>query len=79
MKAKAVFNTKSLENKDVVDNSIIKIRCTKAGAVGNVPKGTITQMPITIAGINAVINDDAAKVAKMRKQTMICVSATMKS
>ena len=51
----------SLENKDVVDNSIIKIRCTKAGAVGNVPKGTITQMPITIAGINAVINDDAAK------------------
>lgn len=51
----------SLENKDVVNNSIIKIRCTKAGAVGNVPKGSITQMPITIAGINAVINDDAAK------------------
>ena len=51
----------SLENKDVVNNSIIKIRCTKTGAVGNVPKGTITQMPITIAGINAVINDDAAK------------------
>lgn len=51
----------SLENKDVTNNSIIKIKCTKAGAVGNVPKGTITQMPITIAGINAVINDDAAK------------------
>lgn len=51
----------SLENKDVVNNSIIKIRCTKAGAVGNVPKGSITQMPITLAGINAVINDDAAK------------------
>ena len=44
-----------------MNNSIIKIRCTKTGAVGNVPKGTITQMPITIAGINAVINDDAAK------------------
>ena len=51
----------SLENKDVVNNSIIKIRCTKAGAVGNVHKGSITQMPITLAGINAVINDDAAK------------------
>lgn len=51
----------SLENKDVVNNSTVRIRCTKAGAIGNVPKGSITQMPITLAGINAVINDDAAK------------------
>lgn len=51
----------SLENKDVVNNSTVRIRCTKAGAIGNVPKGSITQMPITLAGINAIINDDAAK------------------
>lgn len=50
----------SLETKDVEKNSVIKIRCMQAGSVGNVPKGTITQMPITIAGINNVINDDAA-------------------
>jgi hypothetical protein len=50
----------SLETKDVEKNSVIKIRCMQAGSIGNVPKGTITQMPITIAGINNVINDDAA-------------------
>lgn len=48
----------SLETKDVEKNDIVQIRCMRSGAIGNVPKGTITQMPITIVGINSIINDD---------------------
>lgn len=48
----------SIETKDVEKNNIVQIRCMRSGTIGNVPKGTITQMPITIAGINSIINDD---------------------
>ncbi len=47
----------SLETKDVVSGDYINIQCTTSGTNGNVAKGTITQMPVTIAGINSVIND----------------------
>lgn len=48
----------SIETKDVEKNDIVQIRCMRSGTIGNVPKGTITQMPITITGINSIINDD---------------------
>lgn len=48
----------SLDTKDVTTGDYINIRCKQAGVIGNVPKGMITQMPVTIAGINSVINDD---------------------
>lgn len=36
----------------------VAIQCTKAGAVGNLPAGSITMMPVQIAGIVSVSNSD---------------------
>ena len=36
----------------------VAIRCTRAGAVGNLPAGSITMMPVQIAGIVSVSNSD---------------------
>ncbi|WP_295264708.1 baseplate J/gp47 family protein [Veillonella sp.] len=47
------------ETKDVVVGSKVAIECTTAGEVGNVPKGSITKMPVTLTGIISVVNDDA--------------------
>lgn len=43
--------------KDVNVGDTVAITCTTAGTAGNVPKGTITKMPVTISGINQVTND----------------------
>lgn len=48
----------AMETKDVVSDDYIKIKCVTAGSIGNVTKGSITQMPITIAGINNIINEE---------------------
>lgn len=48
----------SLETKDITKGDTVRIQCMQTGAIGNVPKGTITQMPITIPGINSIINDE---------------------
>lgn len=36
----------------------VAIQCTQAGAVGNLPAGSITMMPVQIAGIVSVSNSD---------------------
>lgn len=46
----------SLETKDVMNGSTVKIRCTQAGSAGNVAANVITKMPITIQGIISVTN-----------------------
>lgn len=48
----------ALETKEVVANDTVAIRAILAGASGNLPAGTITEMPVTITGIAEVINDN---------------------
>lgn len=39
----------------------VAIQCTQAGAVGNLPAGSITMMPVQIAGIVSVSNSDTTQ------------------
>lgn len=47
---------KSLETKYINSSDTILAQAVLAGIIGNVPAGTITQMPITLAGISGVTN-----------------------
>lgn len=44
------------ETVTVTGSGIVPVRCTAPGAVGNLPGGSITMMPVQIAGISAVTN-----------------------
>lgn len=46
------------ETVTVNGTSSVAIQCTQAGAVGNLPAGSITMMPVQIAGIVSVSNSD---------------------
>lgn len=46
------------ETVTVSGTATVPIRCTQAGAVGNLPAGSITMMPVQIAGIVSVSNSD---------------------
>lgn len=48
----------AIETKEVVANDTVAIRAVVAGASGNLPAGTITEMPVTITGIAEVTNDN---------------------
>ena len=48
----------SIETKAVTANDTVAIRAVVPGASGNLPAGTITEMPVTITGIAEVTNDD---------------------
>lgn len=47
------------ENVSVSDTADVPIRCTEAGAVGNLPAGSITLMPVQLAGIISATNREA--------------------
>ena len=47
------------ETVDVNGSASVSIQCTLAGTVGNLPAGSITRMPVQIAGIASVSNSDA--------------------
>ena len=47
------------ETVDIVDNGSVTVRAVAAGNVGVVGAGAITQMPVTIAGINSCNNEEA--------------------
>lgn len=47
--------TASVEISDVGN---VPVRCTRPGAVGNLPAGSITMMPVQLAGIVSVSNSD---------------------
>jgi len=49
---------KSLENKTINGADTILAQAVLAGVTGNVPAGAITQMPITLAGISGVTNNE---------------------
>ena len=46
------------ETVTVNGTATVPIRCTQAGAAGNLPAGSITMMPVQIAGIVSVSNSD---------------------
>lgn len=46
------------ETVTVNGTATVPIRCTQAGAVGNLPAGSITMMPVQIAGIVSVSNSE---------------------
>lgn len=46
---------------DVEEGDTFEVRASVGGSSGNVAAETIAYMPVTIAGIGAVINDDAAE------------------
>lgn len=46
----------SLETKDVVNGSVVRIRCLQPGSIGNMSANVINKMPITIQGIITVTN-----------------------
>ena len=46
----------SLETKDVVNGSVVRIRCLRPGTIGNMSANVINKMPITIQGIITVTN-----------------------
>ncbi len=43
---------------DITGSGEVPIRCTKPGKVGNLPAGSVTMMPVQIAGIVSVSNSD---------------------
>lgn len=47
----------SRELKVVYKDSLVYVEAINAGSSGNLPQGCITQMPVTIQGIGAIIND----------------------
>lgn len=47
------------ETKDVSAGSRVAIECVSTGTKGNVPKGSITKMPVTLAGIISITNEAA--------------------
>lgn len=51
----------SLENKTVPDSGsvTVNVQCDTAGAVGNVPTGSIKSFPLTLPGLTSVINSEA--------------------
>lgn len=63
--AGALFQTESgmqfesIETKTITNSGIITIQAVEAGTDGNVPKNTITVIPISIAGIATVTNPTA--------------------
>lgn len=44
---------------DITGSGEVAIRCTTPGAAGNLPAGSVTMMPVQIAGIVSVSNSDA--------------------
>lgn len=58
-----LFSTKSniqfqsLETKVIDGNNQIEAECTQIGSLGTIDTGSITQFPITLQGINTVINN----------------------
>lgn len=48
---------KATESKDVVQGDTVAIKAVIAGTSGNVATGSITKMPVTIAGISDIINE----------------------
>lgn len=47
----------SVEDKEINGQGQIKAQCTKSGSIGMVGANSITQMPITIAGVTSVTNE----------------------
>lgn len=48
----------AVESVEVSGNGLVPVRCVTPGAVGNLPGGSITMMPVQIAGISAVTNPE---------------------
>lgn len=48
----------AIETVAIRDRGQVSVRCTQAGAIGNLPAGSITLMPVQIAGIVTVSNSD---------------------
>ena len=46
------------ETVDITDSGPVAIRCTTAGTLGNLPAGSVTMMPVQLAGIVSVSNSD---------------------
>ena len=46
------------ETVDITDSGTVAIRCTTAGTLGNLPAGSVTMMPVQLAGIVSVSNSD---------------------
>lgn len=46
----------SVEDKDILGEGLIRIKCEEEGEIGNVGAGSITQVPITIPGIEKINN-----------------------
>lgn len=49
---------KAIESKNITGSGTVKVEAVIPGANGNVASNTITQFPVTIAGITAVRNED---------------------
>ena len=48
----------STESKEIVETGFVKIRSVLPGSVGNIPANQIISMPISISGIDSVVNVD---------------------
>ena len=48
------------ESKTISGTGQVNVKCTQVGDTGNVPAGSITEMPITIPGITNVTNETTA-------------------
>ena len=46
------------ETVDITDSGTVAIRCTTAGTLGNLPAGSVTMMPVQLAGFVSVSNSD---------------------
>jgi uncharacterized phage protein gp47/JayE len=46
------------ETKDIVNSGTVSVVCTQAGSIGNVPANQIKFIPVTIAGISSVNNQE---------------------
>lgn len=46
------------ETVEISESGTVAIRCTTAGSVGNLPAGSVTLMPVQLAGIVSVSNSD---------------------
>lgn len=51
----------SIETVTIIGSGFVKVRCTQAGTIGNVPANQIVHIPITINGITAVTNLEPTK------------------
>ena len=52
---------KAVETVNVIEQADIIVKAVTAGAIGNVPMGSITKMPITIQGITSCTNHTATE------------------